>query len=90
MEQDYNSKRMQKQEDLEAQTERTSPEAHRAVAGELLLSPSTSLWLPLDTLPPTASLEKSDFIITKSQSLKQVSFLLQMESCPGAETCLLG
>lgn len=90
-------KKMQKPEDLEAETQRTRLEACRDVARELLLPPSNSspasLQLPLDTLPLTSSLEKSDFIIKKkkkSQSLKQVSILLQMESCPGAETCLLG
>ncbi|KAL6053621.1 hypothetical protein STEG23_018854 [Scotinomys teguina] len=63
---------MQKPEDLEAETQRTSPETHRAVTRELLLHPSTPLRLPLDTLPPTSSLEKSDFIIKRIQSLKQV------------------
>lgn len=65
-------------------------EVHRAVAREPLISPPTSLQLPLNTLPLTSSLGKSDFIIKKPQSSKLVSFLLQMESCPGAETCLLG
>lgn len=49
-------KRMQKPEDLEAETERTSPEAQRAVARDLLLPPSnSSISLPQATSGHTAS-----------------------------------